>query len=70
MSSAIISPKFQMVIPQDVRQRVGLKAGTRVEVFAINGQIHIVPQRELSSLRGTLKLSNTDAERDETEREY
>jgi AbrB family looped-hinge helix DNA binding protein len=69
MSSSTISPKFQVVIPQDVRERVQLKAGTKVEVFALNGQIHLVPLKGMKALRGTLKLSSTDPERDESDRE-
>ena len=38
-----VSPKFQVVIPQAVRARLGIRAGSEVEVIAKGGIAYLVP---------------------------
>lgn len=68
MSIATISPKFQIVIPREIRERLGLKPGQRVSFVERNGLITMVPERPLSELRGILKGADTSGYRDETDR--
>ncbi len=49
---AILSSKFQLVIPKAVRDRLGLKPGQRIIVLEKGGVIHLVPERSLAALRG------------------
>jgi AbrB family looped-hinge helix DNA binding protein len=57
METARTSSKGQIVIPKGIRDKVGLKPGTLVEVRHANGQIEIVPlpKDSIKALRGTLK---------------
>jgi len=55
MAQTIVSSKFQVVIPKDIRSEVGLKSGQRLQVIAKNGVITLVAVRPLASLRGYLK---------------
>lgn len=43
--SSTISSKGQITVPQEIRQRLGLKEGDRVEFVVDNGQTVIRPAR-------------------------
>lgn len=55
MSRSIVSPKYQIVIPKDVRESAGVEVGQEMEVVAKGGVITFVPVRDLESMRGFLK---------------
>ena len=68
MARAVISPKFQIVIPKEIRERMDLHPGQVVSLIDRDGMVTLVPQRPLSELRGILKGVPTDDYRDETDR--
>ena len=68
MARATISPKFQIVIPKEIRERLDLKPGQQVALIERQGLITIVPQRPISELRGIARGAPTDDYRDETDR--
>ena len=68
MARAVISPKFQIVIPKEIRERLDLKPGQQVALIERQGLITIVPQRPISELRGILKGADTTGYRDKTDR--
>lgn len=55
MITTTVSSKFQVVIPQEVRESLGLKAGDKLEVFPYRDRIELVPIRSVRELRGKLK---------------
>lgn len=60
MATVTVSPKFQVVIPKEVREAFALEPGDKVEVIQLEGRIELVPVRPARSLRGFLKgLKNT-----------
>ena len=60
MATVTVSPKFQVVIPKDVRDGLTLSPGDKVEVIQLEGRIELVPVRSAESMRGFLKrLTNT-----------
>lgn len=59
MHAVTISPKFQVVIPQQVREAMGLRSGEKVQVIPFRNRIEIIPIREVRRLRGMLKGANT-----------
>jgi AbrB family looped-hinge helix DNA binding protein len=59
MSVTTISPKYQVVIPKDVREKLRLKTGQKMEVVAKGAIVYMVPDRPLESLRGFLQGMST-----------
>ena len=64
MSTVTISPKFQVVIPKDIRDTLKLKAGQKVEVLHYDNRIELIPIQPLKRLRGFLKDIDTTVPRD------
>lgn len=52
--SVKISPKYQVVIPEDVRKTLGIQAGSRVEVIAKGRVAYLVPVADEEELRSVL----------------
>lgn len=65
MQSVTISPKYQIVIPRVVRKAMRLKPGQKMTVIEYDGRIELIPERDISELRGVVKGINTDFEREE-----
>ena len=65
MTTVTISPKFQVVIPKDIRERLGLRPGQKVQAIEYNGRVEFVPVRPMASMRGFLPGIDTTVERDE-----
>ena len=55
MTTVTLSPKFQLVIPQDVRESLNLKPGTKMSVFKFGRSIQIVPVPTLAELQNELR---------------
>ena len=63
METVTISSKYQVVIPQRIRESMGLRSGEKARVICFRNRIEIVPVRELKRLRGFLKGIDTTLER-------
>lgn len=68
MATVKVSPKYQIVIPQDVRERIELKPGQEVVVLEKDGVIHVIPQKPIKEMRGFAKGIDTTNLRDEEDR--
>ncbi len=55
MARTRVSPKYQIVIPKEIRDEVGLRPGQELRVVAKNGTITLVPDRPIASLRGFVR---------------
>jgi AbrB family looped-hinge helix DNA binding protein len=64
MQIVTISPKFQVVIPQRVREAMGLRSGEKAHVISFRNRIEIIPLRDIRKLRGYLKGIDTSFERE------
>ena len=61
MATTTISPKFHIVIPKEVRDKLHLTPRQRLQVLEKGGVITLVPEVPLKSLRGLLKgMSKSD----------
>ena len=64
MQTVIVSPKYQIVIPKAVRETLKLKPGQRMRVIEYDNRIELIPDREISELRGFLKGIDIEFSRD------
>jgi len=64
METVTVSPKFQVVIPQRVREALGLKPGQKVQVIPYEGRIELIPVVPIRRARGFLKGIDTEVERE------
>ncbi len=68
METVTISPKFQVVIPKSVRERLRLVPGQKVQAIVYGGRIELLPIRPAAELRGVLRGLDTTLEREEEDR--
>jgi AbrB family looped-hinge helix DNA binding protein len=64
MQTVTVSPKFQVVIPRKVRESMHLRPGQKMQIVEYSGRIELIPERDISDFRGSLKGINTDFERE------
>jgi AbrB family looped-hinge helix DNA binding protein len=64
VDAVTISPKYQVVIPRDVRERLGLSPGQKVQVVVLDDRIELIPVRPIRKMRGFLKGIDTRVDRD------
>jgi len=64
MSVVTISPKFQVVIPREIREQLELEPGQKVQALVFGNRIEFIPVRSARSMRGFLKGLNTRLDRD------
>lgn len=67
MEAIKLSPKFQVVIPRAVRERLQLVAGQRMQVLVYGNRIELIPERQLGAMRGFLRgIDTTPGDGDHT----
>lgn len=59
-----VSPKFQVVIPKEIRENSGIKVGSKMDIFVYDGRIELVPIKSINSLKGSLPGIDTNLQRD------
>jgi AbrB family looped-hinge helix DNA binding protein len=64
METVTISPKFQIVIPQKIREAMGLRIGEKAHMLSFRNRIEVIPVRDIRALRGYLKGIDTSFVRD------
>jgi len=64
MDTVTISPKFQVVIPKEIRSRLKLRAGQKVHAMVYDDRIELVPVRPAKQLKGFLRGIDTAVARE------
>ena len=62
MNTVTVSPKFQVVIPLEVRRRMKLEPGAKLMVVEFNGGLRLLPLKPPSALRGIARGIDTRIE--------
>ena len=64
MNTVTVSPKYQVVIPLEIRRELGLKPGEKLRMIRFQDRVELVPVRTIKSMRGFLKDIDTQIERE------
>lgn len=68
MDTVTLSPKYQVVIPQAVREALALRPGEKFQVVSYDGRIELIPVRRMKQTRGFLKGMDAEIKRLEKSR--
>lgn len=63
-----VSPKYQVVIPRNIRERLGIEPGQKLQALLYDGRIEFIPIKSMKEMRGSLRGIDTTVERDEDDR--
>jgi len=64
MATVTISPKYQVVIPKEIREKLGLTPGQKVQTIVFEDRIELIPVKPIKRMRGFLKGINTRVPRE------
>jgi len=67
METVTVSPKFQVVIPKEIRESLKLAPGQKIQALLYEKRIELIPLRPIKKMRGFLKGIDTSIDR-ETDR--
>jgi len=64
MISVTVSPKYQVVIPKEVRESMGIVSGQKIQILTYQNRIELIPVQPMKKMRGFLKGIDTGVRRD------
>jgi len=64
MISVTVSPKYQVVIPKEVRESMGIVSGQKIQILTYQNRIELIPVQPMKKMRGFLKGIDTSVKRD------
>ncbi len=65
MTAVTVSPKYQIVIPKEIRESMGIVSGQKVQMMSYQGRIELIPLKPMKDMRGFLKGIDTIVPREE-----
>ena len=65
MTTVKISPKYQVVIPKEIRNKLKLKPGQRLQILELGDRIEFILQKNIKEARGFLKGMDISIDREE-----
>lgn len=65
MAEVTVSPKFQVVIPKEIRESMGIVSGQKVRMIKYKNRIELIPLKSMSEMKGFLKGIDTEVHRDD-----
>jgi AbrB family looped-hinge helix DNA binding protein len=65
MPAVTVSPKYQVVIPKEIREELKIQPGQQVQMLIYQGTLVLVPVRPMAEMRGFAKGIDATFERDE-----
>ena len=68
MARVTVSPKYQVVIPREIRERLRLRPGQQITLLERDGIITAIPDQPLEKMRGILKGMSRTGLRERRER--
>jgi AbrB family looped-hinge helix DNA binding protein len=64
MTTVKISPKYQIVIPLEIRRKMNLRPGQKLQILELGNRIEFILLKNIKEARGFLKGIDTNIERE------
>ncbi len=64
MTAVTVSPKFQVVIPKEIREALGIVSGQKVQMLTYQNRIELIPLKSMREMKGFLRGIDTTVPRD------
>ena len=64
MTTVTVSPKYQVVIPKEIREELKLKPGQKLQIIQFEDRIEFLLLKNIKNVRGFLKGINTEIKRE------
>jgi AbrB family looped-hinge helix DNA binding protein len=64
MKAVTVSPKYQVVIPKEVRESMGIYSGQKIQIITYRNRIELIPIKPIKKLKGFLKGIDTNVKRE------
>ncbi|RJP57115.1 MAG: AbrB/MazE/SpoVT family DNA-binding domain-containing protein [Melioribacteraceae bacterium] len=65
MTTVKISPKYQVVIPKEIREKLNLRPGQKLQIIQLGDRIEFILLKNIKDARGFLKGIDTNIVREE-----
>ncbi|MCZ7601449.1 MAG: AbrB/MazE/SpoVT family DNA-binding domain-containing protein [Melioribacteraceae bacterium] len=64
MTTVKISPKYQVVIPKEIREKLNLRPGQKLQIIQLGDRIEFILLKNIKDARGFLKGIDTNIVRE------
>lgn len=64
METLTLSPKYQVVIPKEIRELLCLRPGQKIKAIAFANRIELIPVQPMKRMKGFLKGMDTTVPRE------
>jgi AbrB family looped-hinge helix DNA binding protein len=64
LTEVTVSPKYQIVIPKEIRESMGIVSGQKVQIMSYQGRMEVIPLKSMKEMRGYLKGIDTSVTKD------
>lgn len=64
MRTVTVSPKYQVVIPRELRDSLHIKPGEKIQMLQYENRLELIPVKSIKKMRGFLKGIDTTVKRE------
>ena len=64
MITVTVSSKYQVLIPKEVRNKLGINIGQKLQIVSYTARLELIPVKKISDMRGFLKGIDTTINRE------
>ena len=65
MATVTVSPKYQVVIPKAIREKMAIKVGQKFRLIQYDDRIEFIPLKSIQEMKGFLRGIDTRVQREE-----
>ena len=61
MTTVTVSPKYQIVIPKEIRNTIDIKPGQKFQIFKFGNRLELIPVMDIKDARGMFEGMGLDS---------